>query len=109
MELVIISLLRFIGLMLWCVLLRIVCLKQKTAYEMRISDWSSDVCSSDFDQTKRIGFDTIDIFADPLDIDQNERDVIKNAARRNGLPIKRLEERRDGKDWVSMCNCRWAP
>src|SRR3546814_7980412 len=32
---------------------RIVCLlfffKQKTAYEMRISDWSSDVCSSDLD------------------------------------------------------------
>src|SRR3546814_5677498 len=29
---------------------KIVCLfffKQKTAYEMRISDWSSDVCSSD--------------------------------------------------------------
>src|SRR3546814_9117350 len=24
-----------------------VCCKQKTAYEMRISDWSSDVCSSD--------------------------------------------------------------
>src|SRR3546814_8278227 len=23
------------------------CVKQKTAYEMRISDWSSDVCSSD--------------------------------------------------------------
>src|SRR3546814_5873842 len=23
--------------------------KQKTAYEMRISDWSSDVCSSDLD------------------------------------------------------------
>src|SRR3546814_15711358 len=23
--------------------------KQKTAYEMRISDWSSDVCSSDFE------------------------------------------------------------
>src|SRR3546814_5115708 len=29
--------------MMWCV----VCFKQKTAYEMRISDWSSDVCSSD--------------------------------------------------------------
>src|SRR3546814_6825637 len=34
----------------WC--LFIVCFiffffKQKTAYEMRISDWSSDVCSSD--------------------------------------------------------------
>src|SRR3546814_1882050 len=30
--------------------------KQKTAYEMRISDWSSDVCSSDlrFDQRRRV-------------------------------------------------------
>src|SRR3546814_1360612 len=27
------------------------CFKQKTAYEMRISDWSSDVCSSDLDQS----------------------------------------------------------
>src|SRR3546814_7046828 len=26
--------------------------KQKTAYEMRISDWSSDVCSSDLAKTK---------------------------------------------------------
>src|SRR3546814_3477877 len=26
--------------------------KQKTAYEMRISDWSSDVCSSDLAFTK---------------------------------------------------------
>src|SRR3546814_3315334 len=26
--------------------------KQKTAYEMRISDWSSDVCSSDLELTK---------------------------------------------------------
>src|SRR3546814_5343477 len=35
-----------------CLLLSISCcgvffVKQKTAYEMRISDWSSDVCSSD--------------------------------------------------------------
>src|SRR3546814_705316 len=27
--------------------------KQKTAYEMRISDWSSDVCSSDLDEAVR--------------------------------------------------------
>src|SRR3546814_2195299 len=27
--------------------------KQKTAYEMRISDWSSDVCSSDLQQPAR--------------------------------------------------------
>src|SRR3546814_4658996 len=29
-----------------CILLMF-CFKQKTAYELRISDWSSDVCSSD--------------------------------------------------------------
>src|SRR3546814_5302706 len=27
------------------------CFKQKTAYDLRISDWSSDVCSSDLDGT----------------------------------------------------------
>src|SRR3546814_5790930 len=30
-----------------CCLLIVFFFKQKTAYEMRISDWSSDVCSSD--------------------------------------------------------------
>src|SRR3546814_64298 len=37
-------------MMRWCYLLLCVLFfffKQKTAYEMRISDWSSDVCSSD--------------------------------------------------------------
>src|SRR3546814_3309212 len=28
--------------------------KQKTAYEMRISDWSSDVCSSDLSEPARL-------------------------------------------------------
>src|SRR3546814_8153945 len=55
----------FICICVWIVVLRLVCdvydgvlmfgyslcffffFKQKTAYEMRISDWSSDVCSSD--------------------------------------------------------------
>src|SRR3546814_6620381 len=33
------------------------CFKQKTAYEMRISDWSSDVCSSDLDDDRlQLGF-----------------------------------------------------
>src|SRR3546814_10007588 len=40
---------------LMCVLCRyssvVFFFKQKTAYEMRISDWSSDVCSSDLAQT----------------------------------------------------------
>src|SRR3546814_8316334 len=30
--------------------------KQKTAYEMRISDWSSDVCSSDLFSRSRFAF-----------------------------------------------------
>src|SRR3546814_6705356 len=29
--------------------------KQKTAYEMRISDWSSDVCSSDLGHNRSVG------------------------------------------------------
>src|SRR3546814_1884458 len=32
---------------IYCVLCCVFFFKQKTAYEMRISDWSSDVCSSD--------------------------------------------------------------
>src|SRR3546814_6478602 len=35
---------------MFCMLgVKLFCFKQKTAYEMRISDWSSDVCSSDLD------------------------------------------------------------
>src|SRR3546814_19952859 len=32
----------------------VVFFKQKTAYEMRISDWSSDVCSSDLAKSSRV-------------------------------------------------------
>src|SRR3546814_7736479 len=38
--------------MIFCMLLLFFFFKQKTAYEMRISDWSSDVCSSDLQATK---------------------------------------------------------
>src|SRR3546814_9502137 len=36
--------------------------KQKTAYEMRISDWSSDVCSSDLEGTSGPMDDVTSIF-----------------------------------------------
>src|SRR3546814_3550441 len=39
-----------------CICMSLFCFfffKQKTAYEMRISDWSSDVCSSDLQTRKR--------------------------------------------------------
>ena len=38
-------------------------------------------------KTKEIGFDTIDIFTDPLEIDIRERRLIKRECDRNGLPI----------------------
>src|SRR5204863_7814206 len=38
-------------------------------------------------QTKEIGFDSIDIFADPLDMDVKERLLIKRECDRCGLPI----------------------
>src|SRR3546814_4383500 len=37
------------------ILFRVFFFKQKTAYEMRISDWSSDVCSSDLRILQRPG------------------------------------------------------
>src|SRR3954466_2486997 len=37
--------------------------------------------------TKELGFDSIDIFADPLDIDVKERKRIKDECDRHGLPI----------------------
>src|SRR5438270_8992567 len=37
--------------------------------------------------TREIGFDCIDIFADPLDIDAKERRLIKRECDRAGLPI----------------------
>lgn len=38
-------------------------------------------------KTKELGFDTIDIFADPLDIDIRERQLIRRECDRVGLPI----------------------
>src|SRR3546814_2961182 len=43
-----------------CIMCMMLCFvfKQKTAYEMRISDWSSDVCSSDL-HTLATNFDVL--------------------------------------------------
>ena len=37
--------------------------------------------------TKEIGFDAIDVFTDPLEIDVRERRLIKDECDRVGLPI----------------------
>src|SRR3546814_8884259 len=51
--------------------------KQKTAYEMRISDWSSDVCSSDLAGTILVdllphGLEGRRIAEDALGVDHND-------------------------------------
>src|SRR3546814_6059756 len=39
----------------YCTVIFFFFFKQKTAYEMRISDWSSDVCSSDLGLSRALG------------------------------------------------------
>src|SRR3546814_2904819 len=96
--------------------------KQKTAYEMRISDWSSDVCSSDlrkigdgwqyaYTDNKLNGFkqthqpspwmNDYGQFAIMPMVDRMEFDQEKRASR--------SEERRVGKECVSTCRSRRSP
>src|SRR3546814_6663766 len=73
--------------------------KQKTAYEMRISDWSSDVCSSDLWKPSRI----------PLGISSSRNSRRLPAPRPPCHQSFRSEERRVGKECVSTCRSRWSP
>src|SRR3546814_15257700 len=89
---------------------------------MRISDWSSDVCSSDLlarqlnsvvgalvlantllaQQNVHVVFD---IKVDPLPrLEHIEERTYKSAPQ-----ISRSEERRVGKECVSTCRSRWSP
>src|SRR3546814_1415643 len=103
--------------------------KQKTAYEMRISDWSSDVCSSDLFRCPSpsscdLGDDLTlrhRLFGD----DQNFEDTACGRKQFAGnflvhhlgdkiaftdlIAIGRSEERRVGKECVSTCRSRWSP
>src|SRR3546814_10774053 len=85
--------------------------KQKTAYEMRISDWSSDVCSSDLDVVPGLRGHPEDLL-DPPDPVLQRRDVDVERGRGVGqraLPeqLARSEERSVGKECVSTCRSRW--
>src|SRR3546814_4771929 len=98
--------------------------KQKTAYEMRISDWSSDVCSSDLEardpRRLRLGMDRLHpverrggvaqfadaiveralAAADAAEVEAQHRETARD---------ERSEERRVGKGCVSTCSSRWSP
>src|SRR3546814_4233267 len=96
--------------------------KQKTAYEMRISDWSSDVCSSDLqgDETDQ---DRGDIEHGPS-LARPSKPCKRLSARRCLHSLRRVaqgscnanhpwfvprsEERRVGKECVSPCRSRWS-
>src|SRR3546814_15890588 len=99
---------------------------------MRISDWSSDVCSSDLEYTERDGEDVpaaqtiVDcvngVGHDDEQPDEHKRDssrarhlmMLRERAswRRSATaPVQppRSEERRVGKECVSTCRSRWSP
>src|SRR3546814_5403615 len=95
--------------------------KQKTADEMRISDWSSDVCSSDLDELDlagglpelnwaswlaAVGVTGVDATRGPRFSFSHM--ALQAAAEGQGVAL-RSEERRVGKEWVSTCKSRWSP
>src|SRR3546814_10913181 len=101
--------------------------KQKTAYEMRISDWSSDVCSSDLEQfyllwplvfALAIGTHRTmavlliivlgSVLVTPLTLWAAKplQNIVPYVPH---LAAGRSEERRVGKECVSTCRSRWSP
>src|SRR3546814_8069451 len=108
--------------LLWCYLFCCFFFKQKTAYEMRISDWSSDVCSSDLDPVDR-GFDGFmdwdqirEMQAAGVTIGGHTASHLHmpaapparlHADAERALTRYSSEERRVGKECVSTCRSRW--
>src|SRR3546814_10888763 len=111
---------------MWCVVdIFYLCLfffffKQKTAYEMRISDWSSDVCSSDLNAEAAANkqlptADGMKLFLGGL-ADQIKANNYSERAFTSLAPLidmadkeRRSEERRVGKECVSTGRSRWSP
>src|SRR3546814_14737773 len=76
------------------------CFKQKTAYDVRISDWSSDVCSSDLRQRRRA----------PARLSGGRRRArIRHAQPRQDAPRHRRRSRqRRGAGWGRMAGALFA-
>src|SRR3546814_3327908 len=101
--------------------------KQKTAYEMRISDWSSDVCSSDLvvqvcrrheqsdSSAQRCDHVADSVASCPCAVEIAcatatwSFSVSLRFQLRKVEQLHRSEERRVGKECVSTCRSRWSP
>src|SRR3546814_20713517 len=100
--------------------------KQKTAYEMRISDWSSDVCSSDLSIGVIDDLDMSFVNGHPVGnsfgwseerhygvpaalLRAGRNEILVVASNSWGAGGFRSEERRVGKECVSTCRSRWSP
>src|SRR3546814_5592750 len=98
--------------------------KQKTAYEMRISDWSSDVCSSDLvilraRRSRCICLRVVQRYPlvskvpiqRPFQRQTNSSSCLTCSwnGLREGTRPRRSEERRVGNECVSTCRSRWSP
>src|SRR3546814_14605950 len=92
--------------------------KQKTAYEMRISDWSSDVCSSDLEMrhtgnriegsNPSLSAITVSRFPSrPNTMNGKDNSAVRTPSFQSYF--KRSEERRVGKECVSTFRSRWSP
>src|SRR3546814_20661958 len=92
---------------------------QKTSYDLRISDWGSDVCSSDLVlRLYRFSADHPQYFAlmfvdrtVPRICREYERLAFARHMRQAMIAEfeRRSEERRVGKECVSSCRSRWSP
>src|SRR3546814_4982461 len=90
--------------------------KQKTAYEMRISDWSSDACSSDLRMPPKAALPN-NAFRREIPLSSSISYipslgffywfVVTRYVRK--FRGRRSEERRVGKECVSTCRSRWSP
>src|SRR3546814_17462376 len=86
---------------------------------MRMSDWSSDVCSSDLRPGDRRLVGYITGTADPLAVRAALTDLLPGymvpaaVVAVPALPVtvngQRSEERRVGKECVRTCRSRWSP
>src|SRR3546814_6241602 len=117
-----------------CVSFSVICFffffKQKTAYEMRISDWSSDVCSSDLGAkprrqhlqhaVARVMAERVVDLLEAVEVEHEQRQsarlapggqdaLLQPIVEQRAVGQVRSEERRVGKECVSTCRSRWSP